>query len=292
VTGAAGITGATRVAAVIGDPIDHSLSPVLHNAGYAALDLDWVYVALRVERADAPVAFAGARALVGLAGLNVTMPHKAAAARSADRVSDEVAALGVANTVVNENGALVAHNTDVAGFTQAVTDAFGCGLEGLRMAVIGAGGAARAVAAAGRAAGAARIDVVARRRTPAEEAAALAGGRGRAVPWSSVAASTVVAKADIVVNATPLGMDGDNSLPAWADAISGEHKVMDLVYSPPETALLRRARERGASATNGLGMLVQQAAVAFTLFTGQPAPLGAMSAAAVGAVVRDHASVE
>src|SRR5439155_2952522 len=168
-------------------------------------------------------------------------------------------------------------------------DGLGLDLPGLSAVVVGAGGAARAVVAALGRHRAGRVVVAARRRAPADAVAALAHGHGRAVPMGSKAAGTAVASADLVVNATPVGMAADE-LPAHliGELHSGQ-AAMDLVYSPPETPFLRAARGAGARTTGGLGMLVHQAGLAFTLFTGQPAPLEAMSAAAVAELSRRHA---
>ena len=277
------VSAATRVAAVVGDPIQHSLSPTLHNAGYHELGLDYVYVAFEVPRGAGPAALVAVRAL-GMVGVNVTMPLKAAAAEAADRRSSDVEALGVANTVVNEAGTLVAHNTDVEGFVRAAEEGLGRPLAGARVVVIGAGGAARAAVAGLVREGAERVLVAARRRRPAEETATLAGGRGRAIPLAAPGTGTAVSRADVVINATPVGMR-DESLPAHVWQALGPHlAAMDLVYAPPETPFLAAARAAGARAVGGLGMLVHQAGLAFTLFTGQPAPLEAMSAAAVAAL--------
>jgi shikimate dehydrogenase len=282
------IFGTTRVAAVLGDPVAHSISPAVHNAAYAALGLDYAYVALRVPLRSAAAAFEGVRGL-GLVGVNCTMPLKSVAIKLADRVSAEAASVRAANTLVNEAGTLVARNTDVQGFVQAARDGLGVELSGCRAVVLGAGGAARAVIAALHAGGAEKVVVIGRRRVPTERAASLAGSRGRAMPLSSRAASAAVSRSNLVINATPVGMRGDSLPPHVVGALGPDSSVMDLVYWPPETPLVVAAREAGAQATAGLGLLVHQAALAFTLFTGQQAPLEAMSAAAVAALARGRA---
>lgn len=281
------ISATTRTLALLGDPVEHSLSPRLHNAGLEALGLDYVYIALRVARAEARAAFSGLRAL-GICGVNVTMPLKAAALRLSDRASPEAQAVGAANTVVNEGGDLVAHNTDVEGFVRAVSDGLGLHLEGVPAVVIGAGGAARAAVFGLAREQAGRVVVLGRRLQPTQEAAALAGSRGKAVPLSSPAAAAAVARSRLIVNATPLGMSGDAPPSALLEALGPDHAVIDLVYSPPDTPLLVAARAAGARAIGGLGMLIHQAGLAFTLFTAQPAPLETMSAAAVAALVHER----
>lgn len=268
------ITGATRVAGVIGDPVRHSRSPAIHNAAFAAAGLDWVYVAFEVGEGEVPSALAGMRAL-GLAGLNVTMPHKQAVADAVDWLTPEAQALDAVNTVVVHDGRLIGHNTDGAGFVDSLLVDEGISLAGLRCVVLGAGGAGRAVVRAMAAAGAAEVVVVNRTPAAAERAVALAGAAGR------LGTALDVADADLVVNATPLGMGADRSLPCDPAALGGASQVVvDLVYDPPETVWMAAARARGLRVVGGLGMLVHQAAHAFTLWTGLEAPLAAMRAAA------------
>jgi shikimate dehydrogenase len=269
-------TGSTRLAAVIGSPVRHSLSPVLHNAAFAAAGLDWVYVALEVGPGRVPEALAGMRAL-GIGGLSVTMPHKEAVAAECDRLSDDAAALGAVNCVVPDGDELVGHNTDGAGFVAALS-ADGVDPAGMACVVLGAGGAARAIALALARAGAAEVAVVNRTAARAEQAVALLGGVGRVVAPADAGES--VGAAGLVVNATSVGM-GDpapSDLPLDPARLRAGQVVADIVYRPLETALLRAARTRGATAVNGVPMLVHQAAVAFELWTGVPAPVAAMTA--------------
>jgi shikimate dehydrogenase len=267
------ITGATRVAGVIGDPVRHSLSPVLHNAAFAAAGLDWVYVAFEVAEGEVPAALAGMRSL-GLAGLNVTMPHKQAVADAVDWLSPEAQALDAVNTVVAHDGRLIGHNTDGAGLIDSLRLDAGVDPAGRRCVVLGAGGAGRAVVRALAEAGAAEVLVVNRTAATGERAAALAGAVGRLGPELDVAS------ADIVVNATPVGMGADEALPCDPAVLGGTGQVVvDLIYDPLETAWLAAARARGAHTVGGLGMLVYQAAHAFTLWTGVDAPVAAMRAA-------------
>jgi shikimate dehydrogenase len=269
------VTGATRVAGVIGDPIVHSASPRIHNAAYAALGLDWIYVAFRVAPGRAGDALAGAGAL-GIAGLNVTMPHKADAARTCDELSAAATRLGAVNTVVVRDGRLVGDSTDGPGFLRALADEE-IDPGGLSVVLFGAGGAARAIAGALGDVGA-RVTVAARREDAAASAAALVpGGTAVALDRADLAIET----ADIVVNATPLGMREE--LPPFdVGRLGSSQVVVDTVYEPSETPLLAAARARGARVVNGLGMLVHQAALAFEAFTGVSAPLDAMRAAARG----------
>lgn len=268
----------TRLAAVIGDPVRHSLSPVIHNAGFRAVDLDWAYLAFEVPAGAGAAAVEGMRAL-GLDGLSVTMPQKGEVAAAVDRLSPAAAALGAVNTVVREGSVLVGENTDGDGFVQALRTDEGTDPAGMRCLVVGAGGAARAVVRALADAGAAEVVVAARRPEAAAAAAVLAPGVGR------VGTVEEADGADLVVNATPVGMDAvveltpAPPLPVPGDRLGAGQLVVDLIYHPLVTPLVAAARENGAVAVNGVGMLLHQAAIAFRLWTGEDAPLEAMSAA-------------
>lgn len=275
-------TGATRVAGVIGDPVRHSLSPVIHNAAFAETELDWVYVAFEVCEGDAPTAIAGARAL-GIDGLSVTMPHKGAVIEALDRLSPTATTLGAVNCIVREGTELVGHSTDGPGLVDALAYDEGFSAEGKQCVVIGAGGAARAVVLALADAGANEVVVINRTQANAELAAALAGKAGR------VGTEADARDAELIINATPLGMVGGADRPAVdASLFHSNQLVVDLVYAPPLTPTIQAARAAGAHAVGGLGMLVHQAAHAFTLWTGHEAPLPAMSAAAMAALAHAH----
>ncbi len=275
------LTGRTRAAGVIGSPIRHSLSPALFNAAFSAAGLDWGYLAFDVPDGSAGVAVAGMRAL-GIEGLSVTMPHKAAVIESLDSLSDEAGALGAVNCITNRAGVLHGDNTDGSGFIDALRLDEGLEVDGARCAVIGAGGAGRAVARALAQAGASSIVIINRTAGPAQRAVVLAGSVAK------VGTPDDVRAVDLVVNATPLGMGvvvsthGEGEpLPLDVSLLSEGQVVIDLVYHPAVTPLLTEARRRGLRTVNGLGMLIHQAAHAFRLWTNEEPPLEAMSAAAV-----------
>jgi len=277
----ASLTGATRLAGVIGTPIRHSLSPILYNAAFTALELDWAFVAFEVAEGEGAAAVDAARVL-GLDGLSVTMPHKEAVIPALDRLSPTAAALGAVNVIGREGSELVGHNTDGAGFVDGLHHDEGIDVSGRRFAIVGAGGAARAVTRAVAEGGATEVVVVNRSPERAEAAVALAGGVGR------VGAEADISDVEVVVNATPQGMAHLAALPFDPDLLRSGQIVVDLIYHPPVTALLAAARGRGLTAVNGVGMLIHQAARAFRLWTGQDAPLDAMSAAALGALTRER----
>ncbi len=268
-----GPSGHTRVGAVIGDPVRHSLSPVIYNAAFAESGADWVFVAFEVAEGGAAAAVDAMRAL-DLGWFSVTMPHKTAVARCVDRLSDDAAALDAVNCVVNEDGVLVGESTDGEGFVRALAHETGFEPAERRCVVVGAGGAARAVVLALARAGAGDVVVVNRNAERAETAAALAGAVGR------VGSEADAAGADLVVNATPVGMAGSGALPLDVAPFDGGAVVADLVYEPEVTPLVAAARARGLTAVNGLGMLVHQAALQLERVIGGPAPLEAMAAAA------------
>lgn len=266
----------TRLAALIGSPARHSLSPAIHNAAFRALGLDWVYLVFEVPPGRVAGALAGMRAL-GIGGLSVTVPHKEEAAGAVDELAPDASVMGAVNTVVPEpGGRLRGDNTDGAGFLASLADA-GVAVEGRRCLVRGAGGAARGVVWGLARSGAAEVVVVpGRDRARAEATASVAsaaGGAGR------VGTPADVAGADLVVNATPLGLDGGPDLPLDPSLLGPGHVVVDLVPRAT-TAFLEAAAARGARPVDGLGMLVHQGALAFRMWTGLDPPLAVMHAAA------------
>jgi len=258
---------------IIGDPVTHSRSPAIHNAAFAALGLDWVYVAFPVPRGKATAALDAVRTL-GLAGLNVTMPHKPAVAAACDELSDAARELESVNTVVNRDGALFGDSTDGPGLLAALRDE-GVDVASAGVLVLGAGGAARAIVHALGGAGA-RVTIAVRRADAGAYAARLAPD-AQVVDFADV--DDAVHSASLIVNATPIGMAGEPP-PIAVEALERTQFVYDTVYHPSPTPLLEAAAARGIPHAGGLGMLVHQAALAFTLWTGEAAPLAVMSAAA------------
>jgi shikimate dehydrogenase len=254
------IGATTRLAAIIGHPVEFSLSPVMHNAGFASLGLDWAYAAFDVAPGDAGDALSAMRTL-GLAGLSVTMPHKHDVAAAVDELDPAAAALRSVNTVVPLGvGRLRGHSTDGAGFVASLAEE-GVQVGGTRIAVLGAGGAARSIIDALARHEVAEVVVINRTHASALDAAALAGERAR------VGSPADVPSCDIVVNTTSVGM-ANTELPLDPALLRRSHVVADIVYHPRVTALLAAAADIGAQTVDGLGMLVHQAVLQEQLWTG------------------------
>ena len=274
------VSGTTRVCGIIGDPIEHSLSPVLHNTAYAEMNLDRVYVAFRVPAGGASAAVDAMRVL-DLAGVSVTMPHKEAAAEACDVLTPAAEALRSVNTLTPlGDGRVEGSSTDGEGFLRALGDA-GVDPSGRSVLLLGTGGAARAIGHALGLAGA-EVVVAGRRDEAAERVAALAAGRS--VPWEQ--RDQIAATVGLVVNATPIGMAGDSGFPVSAESLHRGQVVADLVYHPLTTPLLAAAEAAGAQGVDGLGMLLHQAALQIERWTGQIPPVASMRAAAKASLKR------
>lgn len=266
------ISGQTLTVGVIGSPVRHSLSPQLHNAAFDALGIDARSLAFPVAPGSGADAVAAMRTL-GIRGLSITMPHKEAVLDAVDVRSPAVDALGAANCLVNDDGVVTAHNTDGDGFVRSLQAELAIDLAGRRVVVLGAGGAARSVAEAVGRTGVADLAIV--NRTPAKAEAAVAVGG----PAARIGGVDDVAAADVVVNATSLGMQDADPLPLRLEDLGNDHVVVDLIYRPLTTALLSGAAERGATTANGVAMLLHQAAIQLEVWTGEPAPVAEMRAA-------------
>lgn len=261
---------------LLGYPVAHSLSPAMQNAALQAMGLGYEYRLMPV-----PPEGLGKRVDelrdTSVAGFNVTIPHKVAVIPLLDELDATASAIGAVNTVVNRGDRLVGYNTDCVASTRVLREAYG-DLAGCRVVIIGAGGAARAVAS-GLAPHAERINILARDDAKARSLAKQVRGR---TPWEIrggdfVEAAKIIQSADILVNATPVGMHPNvDASPIHARALHGRLLVFDLVYNPERTRLLRDAEATGARAVGGLQMLVYQGAEAFRLWTGRVAPEGLM----------------
>jgi len=275
------IDAETKVVTLLGHPVEHSLSPRIHNPAFRAQGVNAVYVATPVRPDALAAGVEGLRALQCL-GANVTVPHKEAVRPLLDDVSERAAAVGAVNTIVREDDTLRGDNTDVAGFLAPLADAVGDALEGAPMLVFGAGGAARAVVyGLLDRYGPERLTLVARRPEQAETLAADLGGYD---PQDALRVSTFddatssVRASRLLVNATPLGMAPETGRTPWPDAadFGPDHVAYDLVYNPENTRFLRDAAGQGATTIKGLAMLVEQAAASYEQWTGRAMPTDAV----------------
>lgn len=265
------INSRTRLVGVIGWPIEHSLSPLMHNAAIDALGLNWVYTASAVEPAVVAQAIAGAKAL-GYVGLNVTIPHKESAVASMDELDTEAAAIGAINTIHFTDGRAIGYNTDAAGFTRTLAEEAGFDFSGKTMLQVGAGGAGRAMVAGAANAGAARIIIHDVRLQAAADMAIHMAAHFPNCEFESTggmeALPDAAAAADLISNATPLGMKPADPMPLDEQCIESRHVVFDAVYRPYKTGLLQAAARKRAHGVSGLGMLARQGWKSLSIWTG------------------------
>jgi shikimate dehydrogenase len=259
------ISGSTKVVAILGHPVSHSLSPAMHNSAFSRMGLDYCYIALDVHPSDLRAAIEGARAM-DFAGLNVTVPHKEAVMPMLDKMDPEASFIGAVNTVVNRNGKLIGYNTDGRGFMRSLEEE-SIEVKGRKVLLVGAGGAARAVSWYLAEGGS---DLSIYNRT-SEKAGVLVGDL--AINFKNVSQSDSlegIGQADIIINSTSLGLKPEDPLPFDPSGLKPGAAVVDLIYQ--ETPLIRQARQSGHKAINGLGMLLWQGVLASELWTGQEPP--------------------
>ncbi len=278
-----------KIMGLIGYPLEHSVSPAMHNAAFKKLGLDCEYSLFEVEPKDLPEAVEGMRAL-HIAGFNVTIPHKEAVVPLLDEVTEVAKVIGAVNTVKNQRGRLIGYNTDGAGFIESLKNDAKIKPKGKHAVVLGAGGASRAVAVMLAESGAKTVTITDIDNDKARELAEYVDSyfdtscvnvevNGKDLQGS-------INQAEILVNCTPLGMAPKIKACPLADNIELHKKLMvyDLVYNPAETALMKKAKAAGAKVCSGLGMLVYQGALALTLWTGEEAPIEVMRQAAQAAL--------
>jgi len=275
------VTGHTKVIAVIGDPVSHTLSPVMHNAAFQEAKLDYVYVGFRVAKSELQDAMRGVRSL-GIHGVNVTMPYKCSVIKYLDMVDPTAQRIGAVNTVLNENGKLRGYDTDGVGAIAALKRR-GVNLRGRKLLLLGAGGAARAVAfQAAKEVG--ELSILNRTVRKTRALARILGREfGKPINGESLCPDRLkgeLENADVIVNATSVGMYPNcEEIPISSEWLTEKMCVMDLVYSPLETRLIKAAKAKGAKVVNGLEVLVAQGAASFEIWTGLKAPMEVMSAA-------------
>ena len=280
----------TDIYGILGFPVGHSRSPAMHNSAFAALGIDAMYVPFAVPPERLRAAIASIRPL-NLRGVNVTLPHKTNVIPLLDRVEPDALAIGAVNTLFLEGDKLVGMNTDAPGLTRSLIEA-GLSLQGARVTVIGAGGAARASVVGVARAGASQINVTARRTQEAEKlvselAAAAAPATVRVEAWERAALRRCFSETDLVIQATSATLDDGPAAAALAealplDALPEPAAVVDLVYQPRLTTVLKLAKDLKKQTIDGLGMLLFQGAIAFEKWTGRSAPVNVMRAALDG----------
>ncbi len=274
------ISGKTRICGVIGDPIEHTMSPVMHNAAFREMGLDYLYVAFRVRKEELGKAVAGMRAL-NIRGLNVTIPHKVAIIPFLDKLGPLAEKIGAVNTIVNDNGVLKGYNTDATGFLRALGDK-GIEPEGKSVVIMGAGGASRAISFILAQNGANlvilnRLEELDWAEELARQISNVFKKEVKALKLDENNLRVALDKADVLVNATSVGMSPNiDETPALAKLLRPGLVVFDAVYNPIKTRLRREAEAAGAETIGGLDMLVWQGALAFEKWTGQEAPVDLM----------------
>jgi shikimate dehydrogenase len=301
-TSLAPINAATRLCAVLGSPIRHSASPAMHNAAFAALGLNWRYLAFEVDPKNLRAAIEGARAM-NFAGLNLTVPHKLLAMKMVDELDVSAKVWGAVNTIrfegrTEKSGWLplsvfekempvetrsVGFNTDADGLSNSLRHDLKFELRGKRILLLGAGGAGRAAALKLAAENVAELFLVNRTFSKALEIRAEIQSE---FPSVYVGLDYPKTDADLILNATSLGLKSEDPLPLDENLfpLKKTHAVYDMIYKPAETKLLAAAKAAGCRTANGIGMLVQQGAKAFEIWTGQPAPVAVMRRAVEGSV--------
>ena len=268
------INAATRLCAVYGSPIAHSASPAMHNAAFAALGLNWRYLAFEVDPKNLRAAIEGAKAM-GFAGLNLTIPHKLLAVEMVDELDDAAKKWGAVNTIKFDNKIAVGFNTDADAITQSLREDLNLKLRGAKVLLLGAGGAGRTAALKLASEKVAELFLVNRTQIKAEK---IAVEIKKQFPSVKVSAGYPKAAVDLILNATSLGLKtGDASpLDEKQFSLKQARAVYDMIYRPAETKLLAAAKKSGCKTANGLGMLLHQGATAFKIWTGRPAPIEVM----------------
>jgi len=266
--------------AVIGDPIDHSMSPNIHNAAFRELSLEATYIAYRIPRGELEEGIQSLKR-ISISGFNVTIPHKVEVMKYMDRTDESCSIIGAANTVTNDGGMLKGYNTDMDGFLDPVRRR-GMKVRDEDVLLLGAGGAARAIVAGFAKERARKVTIASRTLQKARELARFSQRIGLDAEATTVEGVPDPSGYRFVVNATPIGLK-DEPTPINTGGISENSVVYDIVYAPMNTDLIKRSKERGAAIVFGYEMLLGQAARAFEIWHGREAPYSAMKRALVGA---------
>jgi len=272
------ISGRTGICGIIGDPIEHSMSPVMHNAAFKNKGVDYVYLPFRVKKEELGKAIEGMRAL-NIRGLNITIPHKVAVIQFLDELDPLADKIGAVNTIVNDDGVLTGYNTDATGFLQALLER-GIEPKGKSVVILGAGGASRAISFILAERGSSLVILNRtwnKAKICADRISEVFQSEATALKLNRQNLAAALSQADILVNATSVGMSPNiNETPVTSNLLKPSLVVFDIVYNPIKTRLQREAEAVGAKTISGLDMLVWQGALAFEKWTGLKAPIGVM----------------
>ncbi len=269
------ITGKTKIVGLFGYPVEHTLSPYMHNAAFELLGLDYCYIPFNVHPDNLRTAAAAIK-ILNIGGVNITIPHKEAIIPYLDELDREAELIGAVNTILNKDGKLIGYNTDGKGFVKSLKEKSGIVPKGKSVIIIGAGGAARAIAFSLALEGAEKLlinDIV------GEKAKELSCAVSTKTSTEAIYIKDLkegIGEVDILINATPLGMRKEDPLPVLPELLSQGLFVYDIVYNPPETSLLKEAKKRGAKTLGGLGMLLHQGMLSFKIWTGKEPPIDVM----------------
>ncbi|MEK6682767.1 MAG: shikimate dehydrogenase [Nitrospirota bacterium] len=278
------ITGKTKIVGIFGYPVKHTLSPLMHNAAFSALRLDYCYLPFEVRPENLKEAVEGIRAL-NIRGVNITVPHKEAVMDYLDELSSEARLIGAVNIIENRDGRLIGYNTDARGFIKSLLMDAKTKVKGKRVLILGAGGAGKGVAVACAMENAAAITIANRTADKAERLTEYLKGQFSEIPFSAISLEKdrlpeVIADADILINATSVGLKRGESLPVSSRHLHKNLVVYDLIYNPPDTPFLKMAGKAGVKkAVNGLGMLLYQGALSFEIWMCKRPPIDVMKKA-------------
>lgn len=274
------INALTKIVGLIGYPIDYTLSPPMHNTAFKELNLNFVYLPFRVKREDLELAVSGLSAL-NIVGVNVTIPYKEEIIKYLDDLSPEASMIGAVNTICVQEKKLIGDNTDGKGFVRSLIEEMNIDPSGKKIFILGAGGAARAIGFSLANLGVEKIAFTDKEMIKAEKLSADIKYHFNQLCVDSVELENeefedYIRDCDLLINATPCGMHENDPLLINPDWLSPNQIVYDIIYSPPQTNLLKAAKAKGCKTQNGVSMLVYQGALSFELWTGKKAPIEVM----------------
>ena len=280
----------TRICGIIGDPIEHTVSPAMHNAAFKNKGVDYLYLPFGVKREELGKAIEGMRAL-NIRGLNITIPHKVAVMQFLDNLDPLADRIGAVNTIVNDGGVLTGYNTDATGFLQALLEK-GIEPKGKKVVILGAGGAARAISFILAERGSSLVILNRtwdKAKVCADRISEIFQSEAAALKLDRENLAAALSQADILINTTSVGMSPDiNETPVVSNLLKPNLVVFDIVYNPIKTRLQKEAEAAGAITISGLDMLVWQGALAFEKWTGLKAPVEVMREKVITVLGRDE----